>query len=253
MDRVRKQHFQHEGTMQTGRHHAVGSVLQAFGRNCRESDANEASGRTVHGDTFLWRAPDDGLASAGGLRRQPETRSTLAAKNGIGSNLPETEIVAAGQGASNLSVSAPRIEGVPSQSGLEHRHNVHSAPSGFYLSGCDYGLVQPLCSGMGSIGYAGNEFLHFGTGLGSATGAAGHFQYGPGESIYQLRFHGSVVGQRHSRQYGWPRPCSGQHLRRTALADSQVRRGCVLRTCSPEDWWVRCFIIDEGRPLEVGL
>ena len=229
MDRSRKQHFQHEGTMQAGRHHAVGSVLQAFGRNCRESDADEASGRTVHGDTVLWRAADDGLASPGGLRRQPKARSTLDATDGIGSNLPETKIVAALQGASNLSLSTPRIDGIPSESSLEHGHNVHSAPSGFYLSGRDYGLVQPLCFGMGSIGYAGIEFLHLGTGMGFATGAAGNFQYGPGDSIYQLRFHGSVVGQRHSRQYGWSRTRAGQHLRRTALADSQVRRGLLER------------------------
>ena len=94
MDRARKQHFQHEGTMQAGWRHAVGSVLQAFGRNCRESDADEASGRTVHGNTVLWRAADDGLASPGGLQRQPEARSTLDATNGIGSNLPQTKIVA---------------------------------------------------------------------------------------------------------------------------------------------------------------
>ena len=229
MDRVRKQHFHHEGTMQAGRHHAVWSVLQAFGRNCRESDADEASGRTVHGNTVLWRATDDGLASPRGLRHQPEARSALDETNGIGSNLPETKIVAAMQGASNLSLSTPRIDGIPSESGLEHGHNVHSAPSGFYLSGRDYGLVQPLCFGMGNIGYAGIALLPLGAGLGSATGAAGNFQYGPGDSIYQLRFHGPVVGQRHSRQYGWPRPRSGQHLRRTALADSQVRRGLLER------------------------
>lgn len=229
MDRSRKQHFQHEGTMQTGRHHTVGFVLRAIGRNCRESDADEASGRTIHGNAVLWSAANDGMASKRGLRRQPEASSATDAANGIGSHLPETKIVAALQGTSDLSLSAPRNDGIPSESSVEHRHNVHSAPSGFYLSGGDYGLVQPVCSGMGSIGYAGIEFLHLGTGLGSATGAAGHFQYRPGESIYQLRFHGSVIGQRHSYQHGWPRPRSGQHLRRTPLADSQVRRGLLER------------------------
>jgi hypothetical protein len=229
MDRDRKRYFQHEGTVQTGRHHAVGSVLHAFGRNCRESDADEASGRTVHGDAVLWRATDDGLASQGRLRRQPEARSTLDETNGIGSNLPEAKIVAAVQGTSNLSLSTPRIDGIPSESSLEHGHNVHSAPSGFYLSGRDYGLVQSLCSGMGSIGYAGIELLPRGVGLGSATGAAGHFQYGPGESIHQLRFYGSVVGPRHPRQYGWPRTRTGQHLRRTTLAHGQIRRGLPER------------------------
>ena len=104
MDRSRKQHFQHEGTMQAGRHHAVGSVLQAFGRNCRESDADEASGRTVHGDTVLWRSADDSLASAEGLRRQREARSRLDATNGIGCNLPKTKIVAAVQSISDLPI-----------------------------------------------------------------------------------------------------------------------------------------------------
>lgn len=229
MDRARKRYFQHEGAMQAGRHYAVGSLLHAFGRYFQESDADEASGRTVHGDAVLWRAADDGLASPGGLRRQPETRSTLDETHGIGSNLPETKIVAAVQGTSNLSLSTPRIDGIPSESSLEHGHNVHSSPSGFYLSGRDYGLVQPLCSGMGSIGYAGIELLHLGAGLGSATGASRNFQHGPGESIHQLRFHGSVIGQRHPGQYGWPRTRTGQHLRRTTLADGQVRRGLLER------------------------
>lgn len=67
MDRARERQLQHEGTMRVGQHHAVGFVLQTFGRDGRESDADAAPGRTVHDDTVLWSGAHDGMASARGF------------------------------------------------------------------------------------------------------------------------------------------------------------------------------------------
>ena len=121
---------------------------------------------------------------------EPQARGPLAATDGAGSHLPEAAVEPARYTAQDISLSAAWPDNPAAEPGLEHRHHLYAVAAGVRLSGGDHGLVQPLCSGLGGVGYAGRGLLRGSAGMGIANSAAGNFQIGPGITIHKRTVHG---------------------------------------------------------------
>jgi len=67
---------------------------------------------------------------------------------------------------------------------VSHRYNVYPFARRIHLPGRHNGLVQPLCSVVGSIGEPGFQLLCFGSELGFVTRPARDLQLGSGCAVH---------------------------------------------------------------------
>src|SRR5215217_4496254 len=75
-----------------------------------EPEADALARRTIHADAVLRHSANDGLASNARSSGQSQTSRTLAAVDGLGSDLSKAAVVAARRRSSNLSVPVARRE-----------------------------------------------------------------------------------------------------------------------------------------------
>jgi hypothetical protein len=226
MDRSQSQRIEHRSAVRAERAGALELLLHPGRRQRRGLGTDEAYRRAIHTNAVLWKSADDVRTQpARQDEGEPQTRPTVDAADGVGSNLPQAEVVETCSWTSHLSVSVTEREDRTAQSGLEHRHYVCAASRRFRLSGGDPGLVQPVRAGMGSFHNAGYEFLFIGAGLGVETREARDFQLRPGGAIHQRAVRRTARTGTHPNQHGRTRPSAGQRVCRTTLAHGEMGRG----------------------------
>src|SRR5436305_6427092 len=224
MDRYRSQEFERRSAMPTDGNVSRRVLLQGWGGERRKSALDAVARREVHANTILWCSPHGRLAGKTGLHGQCETSTASDAADGSGSDLSETAVVDTGARTSDLSIPAAGTEDRSSGSGLGQRHYLYSIETGFHLSGCGDGLVQPVRSVLGNIGVDGKHVLSGCTGLGIEESPAGHFQHRSGSAIHQRCIHESIAEPRHCHQHGWARRSDRQYIHRTIVANGEIRR-----------------------------
>src|SRR5215831_18847895 len=216
---------EHPTTVSVGGDFAVGVVLPTGARNGRESALDALARRAIYANAVLWRTQDDQVVCGTGLPGQCETGAPVDATDGVGSDLSQAAAVDCSAWTSHLSLSAGRTKDRAARSRLVQRYHLHSAAAGVRLSGCGHGLVQPVCSGLGSVGVVGDVVLPGSFELGLTVQTARHLQYGSRGPVHQRRVHEPARGAWHRYQHGWARSSERQHFHQTAVADGEIRRG----------------------------
>jgi len=225
MDRVRTSGSEHCPAMCTGRVVPIGALLHGAGRIRGEPGPDASSGRGIHAAPVLWRSADAPVSCPARVQSQSKAGEAASSKNGAGSHLCKAPIVKAGTRASDLSLSAARHADCAAKSSLGERYHLYPATPWLCVSCCDHGLVQPLCARLGIIGQPGHELLHGGAAMGVKYRQTRYLQHGSGSAVHQRSVHTATFGSSDPDQYGRSRQSKGQHLRRTALENSEIRRG----------------------------
>src|SRR5215467_672119 len=233
----RRRGAEHPPTVSVGGDFAVGLVLPRGARNNRESALDALARRAIHANTVLWCAQDDQMACGTWLPGECETGAPVDATDGVGGDLSQAAAVDSCIRTSYLSLSAGRTKDRAARSRLVQRHHVHPAAAGVCLSGCGHGLVQPVCSGLGSVGVVGDVVLSGSFELGLTVQTARNLQYGSRGPVHQRRVHEPAGGARHRYQHGWTLSSERQHFHRTTVADGEIRRGISegLPRCAGSD------------------
>ena len=212
-------------TVPAGEFIAIEPLLHASGRDWREPRDNALPRRAIYPDAVLWDQEDAPVADRAGLRGQREASEEASAADGLGSDLRQAADLGTSARSSDLSIPFARTADRAAQPSMGDRHHLHPASARVCVSGGNHGLVQPLCSVLGGVGYAGRELLPGSAGMGIENSAAGNLQFGSGLTIHKRTIHRVAAGPRYRDQHGWTRPGDGQHLRRTPMADGKIRRG----------------------------
>jgi hypothetical protein len=145
---------------------AVRVVLRGGTGDGRELGIDAVDRRAIHTDAIL-RNPEDGLvAGRARIRGQCETGTSVDAADGVGSDLSEASAVGSRERAPDLSVSAAQPEDRAAGPRVDQRYHLYPPTAGICVSGGDHGLVQPLRTGVGSIGFLGERLLRGSAGLG---------------------------------------------------------------------------------------
>ena len=208
---------------------ALGVVLRGGAGDGRELAINAPARRAIYPDAIL-RNPEDGLvARRARARGQRETDTSVDATDGVGSDVPEASAVGSGKRAPDLSVSAAQPQDRTTEPRVVERHNLYPPTAGICISGGDHGLVQPLCAGVGGIGFLGERLLRGSTGLGVDEDTAGYLQYRPRGTVHQREFYQASGGAGHYDQHGRAWSSNRQHFHRTFMANGEIRRGLSER------------------------
>src|SRR5947208_10515691 len=210
--------------MRTARFAALYVLPSGCRREQGQSGVDAATGRTVSGIAVLWKPQ---VCRAAGTRtartHQPKTRATTDAAHGHRGLVPEAESESSGSWTRDLSLSAPRCPGQPTQPGLEHRYHLPSDAIRVPLPGGHYGLVQPLRVELGSLQYHGGGLLPICAGGGFARRPVRDLQLRSRCAIYLPPVLAATQGSLHSNQYGWARASHGQRVYRAAVALGEIR------------------------------
>jgi len=223
MDRSRQYRFEPDAAVQCGGTFTVEFLLPAREREPEESRRDAIAGRAVHAAAVLRGSTNDPVAGRPRVLRQFQAGKTITAADGTGSDLSQTALVRPGAGTPDLPVSTARTGDHTSQPGVGYRHHVHPVARWIRISGGGHGLVQPVRAGLGSIDHAGFQLLRVCFGLGAEGGLSGNLQLRSGIAIYKHRVHRPSQRSRHFNQHGRTGTGDGQHLRRAAVADGEVR------------------------------
>lgn len=230
MDRTLKRKYHHRATVRTVGTVSLEPVLPGKGAQRAESDADAIDRPAIYETTVLRLAQNYRLAAQARAPGESQASRTVDEGDGASGDLPETSTVTASSRTSNLSILATQCADSTTQPGLEYRHHIHPTSGRIPLFGSNYGLVQSLCTGVGSINNAGYELLRFSVGMGACQRrSAGDLQHRSRRAVHQYPVHRKTHQSFDTGQHGWKRSCSGQCVCRTPLALSQVRRGLFER------------------------
>jgi hypothetical protein len=225
MDRSRISKPEHFPAMCAGRVVPLGVLLHSARRIRREPGTDAPSGRRIHEASVFRSSTDASVSCQKRLQSQSQAGKTAAQKHGIGSYLCKTAALKTGARTSDLSLSFTQPADRTPQSSMGHRYNIYPVATGLCVSDSDHGLVQPLRAFLGIVGQPGRKLLYYGAAMGIKNSKAGDLQHGPGIAVHQRHIHESSSGSSDPNKHGWPRPSSGQHLRRTPVENSEIRRG----------------------------
>ena len=218
-----QQQIEHHATVSARWVIAICLVLPAAGGERGESAVNAATGRAVYADAVLRESANERVAARAGLGSEPKANTTADAADRDRSHLRQATLVGSSAWTSDLSVLVTGSEDRTAQSSLEHGHHVRAVEGRLHLPDGDPGLVQPVRVGLGSIGDDGYQFLRLRIGRGIEDHAARDIQFRPRLAVHQRRVHEPAEKRRNPDQHGWPRPRVGQCVRRTLVADGEVR------------------------------
>jgi hypothetical protein len=225
MDRIRTSGSERYSAMCAGRVVSFGALLHTAGRIRREPGPDASSGRGIHPAPFLWRSTNAFVSYSARVHGQSKAGEAASPKNGVGSHLCKAPIVKAGTRSSDLSLPAARPADCAAKSSLGERYHLYPVTPWLCVSCGDHGLVQPLCARLGIIGQSGHELLHGGVAMGVEYRQARYLQHGSGSAVHQRSVYTASFGSSGPGQYGRSRSSKGQHLRRTALENGEIRRG----------------------------
>src|ERR1035438_4741425 len=218
MDRPTTSASDRAAAVRTARRAALDLLLPTAAGDRGEPAAAPAAGRTVFGMPVL-RQPPHGRHAGG----QPQTDAAADAHRRHRGPLPQTELEPSGAGPRDLSIPATRRLDRPAQPRLEHRYYLHSDAWRLPLPGCRDGLVQPLCTQLGTVQHDGNRLLPGGAGSGVPLRPTGDLELRSGFAVHLGGVSGAAEEAQHLDQYGWARARSGQRFHRAPVAQPEVR------------------------------
>src|SRR4051812_8753506 len=137
--------------MRPARSAALELLLPTAAGERREPTPAASARRALHGVSVL-RQPSHGRHAGG----RAQAHATADADSGSRSALSETESEPSGGRPPDLPVPAARRLDRAAQPCLEHRYYVPSDAGRFPLPGGRHGLVQPLCTQLGTLQYNGD-------------------------------------------------------------------------------------------------
>ena len=238
MDRSRQYRFKPSDAVRCGGTFTVEFLLPGSGREPGESRIDAPARRAVPATPLFRSAAHEFLVGRTRVRGQSQTRASVDAADGTGSDLSQATIVRSGAWTPGLSISIAWAGHRAAQSGVGDRYNVHSPARRFCILGGHHGLVQSIRVGLGNIGDIGSQLLHLGVGLGVEAGLSGNLQLRSRITIHERGVYRPAQGSRYSDQHGRTGACDGQHLRRTLMANGEIR-GSLLKGLSGRarhDW-----------------
>ena len=190
MDRTLKRQHHHRSSVRAVGIVPLEFVLRAEGIQSTESAADAIDRRAIHPTTVFRLAEDYRLALQARPSGESQASRAADAGDGASSDLSQAPAFSARTGSSNLSVLASRTESGAARPGLEHRHHVHSIGAGIRLFGGNYGLVQPLRAGLGSINDVGYKLLRFSVRMGAGRRRSTRdLQHRPRRAVHQHPVH----------------------------------------------------------------
>ena len=192
---------------------------------------NATDRQDLSGASVLRIAAHDGRVTGAWMAGEREKGGAVDAINEHSSDGARTAYQPSASGTSYLSLFIERQRDRASERSLVFGHYVSAYEAWIFISGGGYGLVQPVCSGLGALELAGDGVLRADLKARVTTRQAGDMQHRPRRAIYERSFHWPVAECRGADQHGRERAGAGQYLRGTALADGKVRRGLSSRLC----------------------
>ena len=153
------------------------------------------------------------MSEAGWIRGEPQASDAADAKDGNSWPGSRPEHEQATLRAQGLPLSAEGEGYWSSQSGMEYGYHLYSDETWLYVSDSCDGLVQPLCSVVGTVKYDGKHFLRKGVEERIREGEAGDIQHGSGQPVYERGIYRRFTGKFNKDQHGQPWTGFGQHFR----------------------------------------
>lgn len=186
--------------------------------------SDEANRRAIHTQTVLRFPADGGRTPAAGVGGQPKAGAAADAGDGVGGRVSQAAPISKQPPAQGISLSFARGCDYASRSSVEHGYHLHPVAFGFFVSGRDPGLVQPLCPVLAFVEHAGQWVLPGGVGRGAGRKTAPRvFQQRPRGAIYQSGIFRQAGASGNPGQHGWARAGVRQHFYRTILAEPEIR------------------------------
>ncbi len=159
MDRPLPPQTEHPAAVPTVGPVPLNLLLGSSPRERREPLAAAPDRRTLLGSPVL-RQSQDGRRT----RDQSQTRPTTDAPDGHRGSLRQTELEPCDSWPSHLPVPSARAADRAGSPSVEHRYHLHSATTGFSISGGHRGLVQPLRLELGAFQHPRCRLLFGGSG-----------------------------------------------------------------------------------------
>ena len=189
---------------------------------------------------------DEGLAGAAWDTGEPEAGAAADARHGVAGHLP-------------AAWHQPKIAGTPGYPYLLRNVRI-TRPNQVWAADITYlpmarGFLylvtimdwhSPVRGGLAIVQHPGDRLLRRGPERGPRPRNAGGVQHRPEEPVHQPRVHPDPPGSLGEDQHGRPGQVPGQHICRTAMADSEVRGGI------PEGLFVLGRIEATGAHLDEG-
>jgi len=142
-------------------------------------------------------------------------------------------------GTSDFSLPVERYGDPGTRRSMVFRYHLYPDAERSPVSGSDYGLVQPIHFGVGTVEFVGDRFLSQRSGESTEQGATRDFQHRSGGAVYQRGFFGAVGGSWSTNKYGRTGSVLGQYLYRAVVAQLEVRGGLHSRLrrwkCRPSE------------------
>src|ERR1700676_3199883 len=187
MDRSRPSAAQHSTAVRTaGR--ATFDLLPPASAGERGELAAVARARRTVSEGAVLRQPQDGRR----VRRGPPSRAAADADFGNRSTLSQTAPESPGSRPPDLPVPVARRGDRAAQPGLEHRYYLYSDAWRLSVSGRRDGLVQPVCTQLGTVQHDGNRLLPGRARRRVPLWSARDLELRPGLAVYFGRLPGSA-------------------------------------------------------------
>lgn len=223
MDRSQKSFSKFDATMRDSGACSFELVLSASRGFIRRHIFHESDRRRVHEVAVLWESKDGRVPEKSRICGQPQTSSEAHAHPGDRGDLPRPQHQPAALSACSVSVSSSGFCGRKAESGLGDGYHLYSFRQRFCISGCDYGLVLPLCHFLAIVEQLGDVLLRGGARRSLGTSEARHLQYRPRLPVHERRFHREIGAVQGQDQHGFPWPGFRQHFCGKAMEDRKVR------------------------------
>ena len=203
---------------------AVDVVLHADWGDAQKPGTDAADRRAVLAHAVL-RQPQDSLSPW----RESQTNSTIDATDGDRSHLSAAVHHAASRGSQDLSILAAWTQDRPAQPGVVQRYHVCAAAARIPVPGGNYGLVQPLRTGLETFEHIDGRFLFGCIERCARKLSAGDLQQRSGKPVHSHTVYVATGNPRYSDQHGRARSRAGQCVRRAIVARREVRGGVLAR------------------------
>lgn len=164
-----------------------------------------------------------------GMVGKRETSSTFDAIDGCTSCSARSAHQSSPSGTSDLSLPVAGHGNPSARRSMVLRYHLYPDAARIPVPGSDYGLVQPIHPGVGTVELAGNCFLSDRSGEIAGSGHTRYLQHRSRGTVYQYRVFQPAGGCRGTNKHGRTGPGIGQYIHRAIVAQLEVRGGLHSR------------------------